>query len=228
MTAVGPIRILLVDAHKAFIDGLTMIIGSRKGLMEVVATATTREDALALAARVRPDLILLDIDVDGHDGQGGLELLPELVGSSGRKVIILTGNRDSAVHERAVMAGARGILLKTEPATVILKAIEKVNDGEIWLNNDALSRVFERISNRKDEDESDKKERVKINSLTEREREVIRAIVNHDSSTNREISLDMCISDSTLKNHISSIYNKLELKNRVQLLKYAAANNLDK
>ena len=224
-SAPQPIRILLVDDHKSFIDGLRMVIEANKERMEVVATANNRANALSEAARVNPDLTILDVDLDGEDG---IELIPDLVASSQTKILMLTGTREPAVHNRAIMAGARGILLKNESGEVILKAVEKVNKGEIWLSNDELSHVLDRLAHPQEEDETVKWEREKIKSLTDREREVIRAVVQNDSSTNGEIAARIYISESTLKNHISTIYSKLELRNRIDLLKYALSHKLDK
>lgn len=222
-TTTDPIRILLVDEHTSFIDGLTMVIETKPEEMKVVATATNGKNALGEAARVNPDLIVLEINLDGENC---LELLPKLVGNPGARVLILTSTRDPVIHDKAIMAGARGIVLKSESAKTVLKAIEKVNDGEIWLSKSELSRVFDRLSNKTDDEGLDKWDQEKINSLTGRERQIIHAIVKYDSSTNREIASYIYISESTLKNHLSTIYNKLELRNRIDLLKFAHAHKL--
>jgi two-component system, NarL family, nitrate/nitrite response regulator NarL len=121
-------------------------------------------------------------------------------------------------------------LLKTDSGQLILKAIEKVHDGEIWINNQTLNRVLGQMTRQRAggaEKPADPKEQ-KIASLTAREREIIRALVNDESSTNKEIADRLFISDSTLKNHLTAIYSKLEVRNRIDLLKYAMNNKLDK
>lgn len=217
------IRIFLVDDHQSFSDGLAMLINTNKPAMQVIGTAKSREDAVHSISEKNPDVILLDIDL-GDDN--GLEILPELLGKTNAKIIILTGIRDPLVHQKAVIKGASGVLQKTDSAQTILKAIKKVHEGEIWINNEILSQVLNQLT-RKSGSSADS-EQQKIAALTSREREIIAALVNYDSSTNKEIARQLFISDSTLKNHLTAIYDKLSLKNRVELLKYALSNNLGK
>lgn len=216
------IRIFLVDDHQSFSDGLAMLINTNKPAMEVIGTAKSREDAFQAISEKNPDVILLDVDL-GEDN--GLEILPELLGITNAKIIILTGIRDPLVHQKAVIKGASGVLQKTDSAQTILKAIKKVYGGEIWINSEILNQVLNQLTRR---DSSTDSQQQKIASLTSREREIIAALINYDSSTNKAIAREMFISDSTLKNHLTAIYDKLGLKNRVELLKFALANNLDK
>lgn len=217
------IRIFLVDDHQSFSDGLAMLINTNTPAMQVIGTARSRENAFREIAEKQPDVILLDVDL-GDDN--GLEILPEMIGKTDAKIIILTGIRDPLVHQKAVINGASGVLQKTDSAQTILKAIKKVHDGEIWINNEILNQVLNQLTRRSGS--SAGLEQQKIASLTSREREIIAALVNYDSSTNKAIARQLFISDSTLKNHLTAIYDKLGLKNRVELLKYALANNLDK
>jgi DNA-binding NarL/FixJ family response regulator len=222
------IRILLVDDHKSFSDGLAMLIDTNKSVMEVVGKASNRTEALKIAAQTKPDIVLLDIDLGDDDG---LEILPEINDeAAGAKVIILTGTQNPETHQTAVLRGAQGVLLKTDSAQVILKAIEKVHGGEIWISNEILNRVLSQLTRSKDA--ADKKspdpEEQKITSLTAREREIIHALVNDESSTNKEIADRLYISESTLKNHLTTVYSKLEVKNRIELLKYALNHKLHK
>jgi two-component system, NarL family, nitrate/nitrite response regulator NarL len=221
------IRLLLVDDHKSFSDGLAMLINTNKSVMEVVGKASNRREALNLATRVKPDIVLLDVDL-GEDN--GLEMLPEINAATDAKVIILTGAVDPEIHQAAILRGAQGVLLKTDPAQVILKAIEKVYKGEVWISNDTLNRVLGQLTQQRTgfgKKEIDPEEQ-KIASLTAREREIIRVLANDESSTNKEIADRLFISDSTLKNHLTTIYSKLEVKNRIDLLKYALNHKLDK
>lgn len=217
------IRIFLVDDHQSFSDGLAMLINTNKPAMEVIGTARSREDAFLAISEKKPDVILLDVDL-GDDN--GLEILPEMLGKTDAKIIILTGIRDPLVHQKAVIKGASGVLQKTDSAQTILKAIKKVHEGEIWINSEILNQVLNQLT-RKGGSSADSHQQ-KIASLTSREREIIAALVNYDSSTNKAIARQLYISDSTLKNHLTTIYDKLGLKNRVELLKFALANNLGK
>ncbi|MCA1622207.1 MAG: response regulator transcription factor [Acidobacteria bacterium] len=142
-TYTKPIRILLVDDHKSFSDGLAMLINTNKSVMEVVGMANNTKEAIAAAAQTKPDIILLDVDLGDENG---IEFLPELNNKTDAKVIILTGAQNPTLHENAIMQGARGVLLKSDPAKVILTAIERVYNGEMWLNNATLNKVLSQLT----------------------------------------------------------------------------------
>lgn len=222
-----PIRILLVDDHKSFMDGLAMVINSQKPAMEVIGQTCLPADALALARRENPDIILLDMDLGA---MLSLEILPDLLKQSDAKILILTGLQDPELQDRAIIAGARGVLLKNESAKTILKAIEKVYHGEIWVDSKTLTRILYQRNNQPNDgnEKSDGDERRKIAELTAREREIINALLTFNGSTNKEIASQLFISTSTLKNHLTTIYSKLDVKNRVQLMKYALNHKIEK
>ena len=198
-----------------------MVINTQKPRMEVVGMACDSDEAMRAAGQLKPDLILLDMDLGGSVS---LDLLPTLLQTCEAKVLFLTGMRDADIHDKAIMNGSRGILLKDEPAKVIIRAIEKVSQGEIWASQASLARIFTRMSAGSHPDP----EREKIASLTSREREIIVALVTFEDSTNEEISGRLFVSSSTLKNHLTTIYSKLGLSNRMQLLKYAIKHGLGK
>lgn len=114
------IRILLIDDHKSFMDGLSMVIKSQSPAMEVVGTASNRCEAVTAAVRLNPDLILMDMDLGDSLS---LEFLPELLEKTSAKDLMLTGIKDTNYHDSAIVKGASGVLLKGEPAKMILKAI---------------------------------------------------------------------------------------------------------
>src|ERR1051325_7533224 len=115
------IRVALVDDHKIIRDGLRDLIESLAGL-SVVGDAGNRTDAVALAKREKPDVIVLDLDLGGDSG---LALIPELrKASPATSIIILTGLRDVEKRERAMELGAKGVVLKDEGATELLRDIE--------------------------------------------------------------------------------------------------------
>lgn len=216
------IRILLIDDHKSFMDGLAMVINSQSPAMEVVGMASNRAGATAANDRLKPDLILMDMDL----GESlSLEFLPELLEKSAAKILMLTGLENHDLHDTAIFKGARGVLLKGESAKVILKAIVKVHEGEIWASNTTLTRVLQQMNSGKKQLDP---EAAKIADLTAREREIINALLTFEGSTNEEIARQLFISASTLKNHLTTIYSKLDVKNRVQLMKYALQHEIGK
>ena len=218
----NPIRILLIDDHKSFMEGLAMVINSQSPALEVVGMVSNRAEALMAVTHLKLDLILMDMDLGDSLS---LDFLPELLEKTSAKVLMLTGLRDLELHDKAIVKGASGVLLKDESAKVILKAIEKVHNGEIWASNLLFSRVLRHLDNSKKAVDT---EAGKIADLTVRERQVIKALLTLEGSTNIEIAHQLFISTSTLKNHLTTIYSKLDVKNRVQLMKYALNHKIEK
>lgn len=217
------IRVLIVDDHKIIRDGLRDLISSRQG-MTVVGDAGNRADALSAAARERPNIIVLDLDL-GDDN--GLDLIPELRRADEEVgIIILTGVRDTEKRDRAIELGARGVVLKDEGATELLSAIEKVHrTGEYWLEPGATKRLLDKQRSRADA--TPDPEAAKIARLTEREREII-ALVG-EGLENKEIAerLRPVVAESTVRNNLSIIYDKLSIKGgRLGLLIYAYKHGL--
>ena len=143
-------------------------------------------------------------------------------------ILVLTGSNDYSSHDAAVLAGARGVVEKASPAESILKAIEKTYQGEVWLDGKATGRIFLELSRRKAAETSDP-EQQKIASLTRKER-LIAAEVGSDpsSTTTKEIAKRLYISEHTLRNHLTSIYEKLGVSNRLELFAYTGKHKIFK
>lgn len=219
-----PIRILLVDDHRSILWGLEKLIESERPRMEVVGTATSAPEAIDLARKHLPDVILLDMDLAG---ESGVDAIPELISVSRARVLVLTGVRDPSIHDRAVLAGARGVVGKGEPAETILRAIEKVHDGQLWLNRAATSRIFMEFSRKSSNQPMDPEER-RIATLTGREKEIVCVMSAHASTPAKAIAGMLRISEHTLRNHLTSIYSKLGVVSRLELFDYAHKRGLDR
>jgi DNA-binding NarL/FixJ family response regulator len=218
-----PIRILLVDDHQSLLWGLAKLIESEGPGMELVGVAADMAEALVVARREQPDVILLDLDLGGVNS---LDSLPALRKAAEAYVLILTGVRDTELHDRAMLSGARGIVHKEESAETILKAIRNVSRGEIWLERLATGRVFSKFLSAKNDEASP--DETRIATLTPREREIINIIINQGRSTNKQIADELRLSEYTLRNHLTSIYSKLEVDNRLELVMYALKHGLNK
>jgi DNA-binding NarL/FixJ family response regulator len=213
------IRILIVDDHLLVRTGLRMLIDNEPD-MTVVGKAATKAEALALASSECPNVILLDIDLGKENG---LDFLPELNDAlPNARVLVLTGLRDIESHRRAARLGAAGVVLKEHAAEVLLKAIKKVHQGEVWLDRSMMGSLLREMTQPTKIDV----EAAKIATLTRREREVVSLIA--EGLKNRDIGARLFISETTVTHHLSSIFSKLDVSDRLELVIYAFANNLAK
>lgn len=217
-----PIRIMLVDGHPAMLWGLEKLIEREKPKMEVVGKAGSSAQAMRLLETVSPDLILMDIDLNG---ESGITAIPDLIARSKARVLVLTGSRDPSLHDSAVLAGAVGVVQKADTTETILKAIEKTYHGEIWLDRTATSRIFLELSRKKTAQVNDPEQR-KILRLTPRERQIVAEIGNDAAATSKMIAERFHISEHTLRNHLASVYEKLGLSSRLELFAYASKYNI--
>ena len=218
-TKMTPIRIMIVDDHAVIRAGLRMLIEQDQA-MTVVAMAGTPAEALTLAASEKPDIIVLDLILGEEDG---LDFLPELTKvSSNSRVLVLTGVQTPESHRTAIRRGAMGIVLKQQAAELLLKAIKKVHDGEVWIDRSMIGSVLSDV--RSEQHTAANPEASKINALTAREREVISLVSR--GLKNRIIGQRLFISETTVTHHLSSIYAKLGVSDRLELVVYAFANQL--
>ena len=226
MTAqdITPIRVFLIDDHRSILWGLEKLIESATPAMQVVGSVTNCTDAFKLLVQAAPDVILLDMDLGK---ESGLDAIPQLMAKSAAKILILTGLRDKIVLDKAVLAGARGVVEKEAPAETILTAIARVHEGQLWLDRAATSRIFVEFS-RKGAAPAADPEQQKIESLTDREREIVAVTANNAGANAKAIAEMLHISEHTLRNHLTSIYEKLGVANRLELFAYAHQHDLTK
>ena len=217
--ATNTIRILLVDDHLVVRAGLKLIIQSQPG-MTIAGEAGNSDEALALAASVQPDIILLDLDLGG---ESGTNLISQLIAAaSSARIIALTGIRDREIHRQAVLLGAMGVVPKEKAADALVSAIERVHAGEAWLDPSLVAGVLSEVSRPRPAKADPHTGR--IASLTNREREVITLI--GEGLKNKEIAGRLFISETTVRHHLTSIFDKLEVADRVELLIYAFRHRL--
>jgi two-component system, NarL family, nitrate/nitrite response regulator NarL len=216
----SPIRIMLVDDHSTVLWGLQQLIDAQKPKMEVVGTATNGTTAMRCIQQLRPDVILLDVDLGDSSA---LDILPELTALQCGAILLLTGVRDESILDRAILLGARGIVSKQVQPPLLLRAIEAIYSGEFWLGRDAAGRI---VHKRHSIDRQQQAAQEKLARLTPKEREVIRAVAGHASLPNKILAGQLCMSEHTLRNHLAAIYQKLDVNNRVALYLFATGNRL--
>jgi DNA-binding NarL/FixJ family response regulator len=220
MTKKVPIRLLIIDDHLLVRTGLRMLIESDPEL-EVVGQAANRREALAAATATKPNLILLDIDLGPENGLDFLTELSTLVPQA--RILVLTGLRDAEYHRRAARLGAAGLILKENAADVLLKAIKKVNEGEVWFDRSMMGGLLREITAGSAKTDV---EAANIKSLTRREREVVLLVT--EGLKNRDIAGRLFISETTVTHHLSSIFAKLGVSDRLELVIYSFASGLAK
>lgn len=219
----GAIRVLLVDDHQTMLWGLEKLIEGEGSDMEVVGKATSGAEAVEMAAEIRPDVILLDSELGD---ESSIEAIPRLLASCKAKVLLLTEQRAAPVHDRAVLAGARGIVYKEDPAEVILRAIDRVHRGEIWLDRVTTGRIFDELSRGGSRKRRDATDWASSARLTTRERELVAELVQDPSANYGKIAAKLHITEHTVRNHLTSIYSKLRVQNRLELFVVASKNGL--
>jgi two-component system, NarL family, nitrate/nitrite response regulator NarL len=216
------IDVMLVDDHQTMLWGLQKLIDAERPRMRVVGSACTAQEAVSKAAALVPHVIVLDLDLAGANAA---DFLPAMLCNGVSRALVLTGERRHDVLDDAVRAGARGVLCKDASADVLLKAIEKTHEGQLWLDRDAMSRVLASLVAPAVPPRPDPRT-ARHATLTERERSVIDAIVAHSDCLNKTIAQRLCMSDHTLRNHLTSIYHKLDVKTRLELYVYVTRHGL--
>ncbi|WP_077370055.1 response regulator [Anaerosalibacter sp. Marseille-P3206] len=213
------IAVMLVDDHKLLRQGLKQILELEEDI-NVVAQAGDGEEAIEKAQKYNPDIILLDINMPKVNGIETLRRLKDLGINS--KIIILTIYDDREYLFETMKIGASGYVLKDSDADSLIKAIEDVNDGKTYIQPSIASALVGEINekNKKDGDYA------KIESLTKREYEVLTLVA--EGLNNKEIASKLFISEKTVKNHVSNIFKKIKVNDRIQAAIFAFKNNIKK
>lgn len=214
------IRILLVDDHKTMLWGLERLIQAEGPSFTLVGSASDGIEASALCTELRPDIVLLDLDLKGSSS---IDFLPSLVANGSTRVVILSANRDQGTLAAAVKAGARGVVSKEAPTDDVLLAVRKVHGGELWLDQSLMQALLGQLTAPAPKADP---EAQRIGTLTTREREVIGMIVQGKGALNKELAERAFISERTLRNHLTTIYQKLDVANRLELYVYATKHGL--
>jgi len=210
------IRVMLIDAHQIVLSGLKHIIDDERPTMGVVAMATECAPAIALAESTMPDVVVLDVALATQNAAG---VVPNLINGRSARVLLLSGSRDDK-HELAILRGACGVVHKSDAPEVLIKAIRKVHDGQLWLDRASTGRLFVELSRRESAAPNDPFER-KLASLTEREQQVVHILVKQPGADNKSLASSLHIGEHTLRNHLSRIYDKLDVPNRMELFVFA-------
>jgi len=217
-----PISVFLISNYRLVLCSLAGLITSKAPGFMLAGVADSLAQALVQAPGISADVVVLDID-SGADTV--LTLINALHAASHAKILLLTRMQDHALEDKAILLGARGLVDRDATPELLLNAIQKINAGQVWLNHEATGRVFVELSRMRSKKPADAVSS-KVAQLTDREHEIVAYIARSNGDPGKTIAGKLHISESTLRNHLTAIYDKLGVANRHGLLAYAFQNGL--
>ena len=209
-------RILLVDDHDIVRLGLMTLLNDQPD-MEVVGEASTAAEAVSTAKKLQPDVVLMDIRLPGEGGIEAARQITQQVPKS--KVVMLTSFADDELVVRAIRAGAMGYVLKQVGNEELLRAIRAAARGKALLDPSTTARLLSRVREAERKAEEDA-----FRDLSDREMDVLVHLAR--GRTNAEIGALLNLSEKTVGNYVSNMFEKLQLNNRIELAAYAYEHHL--
>jgi DNA-binding NarL/FixJ family response regulator len=203
------VEVLLVDDQELVRAGLRTIL-DRHDDIDVVGEAGDGEEAVAASARLRPDVVVMDIRMPGMDGLEATRRLVSQAGHAPRVIVLTTFDLDEYVYE-ALRAGASGFMLKGAPAEQLVHAVRVVADGEALISPSVTRRLLGEFAGRRS---GDARPPAALDELTAREREVLDLMAKGRS--NPEIAEELVVTSATVKTHVAHVLMKLGVRDRVQ------------
>jgi two-component system, NarL family, nitrate/nitrite response regulator NarL len=212
------VRILLADDHPIFRDGLRRLLEAEPGF-RVVGEASDGAEAVAMARKLKPDLLLLDLAMPKHPG---LEAVRELGNTdTPPRILLLTAAVEKEQIVEALQLGARGVVLKESATQLLLNSIRAVMAGQYWVGRETISNLVEYLRGLLAPPPASKQKKF---GLTPRELEIVSAVVA--GYTNKDIAAHYKISEDTVKHHLSNIFDKLGVSTRLELALFAVHQDL--
>lgn len=212
------IRILITDDHGVIRAGLRALLANEPNT-QVVGEAATGEEAIRLTGERTPDIVLMDVGLQGMDGIETTRELKRLYPQV--QVLILSVYEDGSLLQEAIKAGASGYMIKRAAEEDLMAAIQAVSRGDMYIHP-GITRLL--VKNLSSTPSTPAPEKGALHTLTPRELEVMRYIIR--GFTNRQIAEALSISTRTVEGHRASVFGKLALKNRVELVEFAEKNGL--
>lgn len=213
------IRIVVADDHPIFREGLIKLLQARPDL-EIVGAASDGDEALPLVKSVEPDVLLLDLAMPR---MSGLVALREVKGmKTATRIVVLTAAIERPDIVTALQFGAQAVVLKESASDVLYKCIQAVMNGQYWLGRKAVPTLVAAL---REASSSYRAPTAKHFGLTQREREIIGVIL--DGCSNSDIAARFSISEKTVKHHLTNIFDKVGVSNRLELALFALHHKID-
>src|ERR1039458_1996701 len=212
------VRVVLVDDQALIRTGFKMILETEDDI-EVVGEASDGEQAISMARSVRPDVVLMDVQMPTMDGLEATGRIVRDANIPSRIVILTTFERDDYIFE-ALRAGASGFLLKNAPSQELVHSVRRVAAGDALLAPSVTRKVIEGFIRRP----AQRSNEVELRRLTERETEILRLLATGKS--NSELATHLFVGEGTIKTHVSSVLTKLGLRDRMQAVIFAYESGL--
>jgi two-component system nitrate/nitrite response regulator NarL len=210
-----PISIVIADDHPILRHGLRQLLEAEKDFV-VVGEAASGQEALEGARRLSPDLLLLDVMMPGPPCMDVIRALAQ--DSPATRTIVLTANIESDDLVQALQLGARGVVMKEAATEVLLKAIRVVVAGQYWIGPEGVGDLVESLRARSRQPSG------RPFGLTTRELEIVRSVTR--GWTNKEIAHNLTLSEETVKHHLTKIFSKLNVSNRLELSLFALSQQI--
>jgi len=217
-SAQAPIRIVIADDHPLVREGLRRILELQEGFT-VVGEAADGLEAVRQTKALRPDVLLLDLAMPRMNGLEVLRELGEMVAEV--KTVLLTATIEREETVRALRLGARGVVLKDSATQMLYKCIRAVMNGEFWVGHERIDDLLQTL---REMERAPSREASPASRLTRRQLQVIAAVV--DGAANKGIGKTFGLSEQTVKNHLSNIFDKLGVSSRLELALYAVHHRL--
>lgn len=207
-----PIRIVIADDHRILREGVRRLLETERGF-KVVGEAADGAEAIEVVRKLSPDVLLLDLAMPGV---AGLDVLRDLASYPGVRVLLLTAIADRREIGRALQLGAWGVIQKGSRCQILFRGIRSVMEGRYWLEREGSTDLAQYLKD-------GTKPSLPLR-LTPRELQVVNAVAN--GFANKDIARQMNISEQTVKHHLTNVYSKVGVSNRLELALFAVQRRL--
>jgi DNA-binding NarL/FixJ family response regulator len=213
------VEVFLVEDHRLFRQGLSELLTAHDAALRIAGSATSAEEALELIPAVLPDVVLMDLNLPGMSGTEAIRRLAVLCPPV--RVLVISGSAEDRDVIDAILAGARGYILKSAPVAEITAGIHAAAQGASLLSPMVAAQLLDHV---RENASSLRVGAAPVGQLTPRELDVLRLMAQ--GMENAEIARELVISTSTARNHVANILEKLQMQNRIQAAVYAVRHGV--